>query len=185
MTSKREQTNSNNLEDIYNLYKRDVYSFFYFRTKNPHISEDLMQEVFLRVCRKIYLVRKPDSLNFWIFKICNNTYKSYYKKHKLELERTVDNDGDFEVIESISDFTESALEFLIKCEDISRLATALEKLSKEEQLLIQLRYVEGKAFKEISFITGINENTLKARLYRSFEKCRRMYLELEDSDERV
>ena len=52
------------------------------------------------------------------------------------------------------------------------LKRALEKMSKEDQAVIQLKYFEDMKLEEIAEILGENINTIKSRLYRGLKKMR-------------
>lgn len=168
------------IEKLYFEYKKDIYGFFYFRTKDEYVSEDLTQETFINVCRYEHQIKDIKKVKYWVFKIAQNIFNAYYKKHKKELNmimRETNDEGD-SILEFIPS-SESITETLIKAEDYGRLKLALEQLSKEEKMLIQFRFFEQRSFQDIVLITGMKESTIKSKLYRSFEKCRKIYEKLE------
>ena len=53
-----------------------------------------------------------------------------------------------------------------------KLFESLEQLDKEDMELIEMRFFENRAFKEISDITGIGESACKMKVYRILEKLK-------------
>ena len=58
-----------------------------------------------------------------------------------------------------------------------RLPSILEKLKSDELQLIELRYLEGRSFKEVADILGISENYAKVRVYRILEKMKKLFIQ--------
>jgi RNA polymerase sigma-70 factor (ECF subfamily) len=55
-----------------------------------------------------------------------------------------------------------------------QLLQCLEKLSEEEMVYIELRFFEGRSFKEIADIQRVTENNAKVKTYRIIEKLRKL-----------
>ena len=60
-------------------------------------------------------------------------------------------------------------------EQIDTLISALNGLPTETMEVLELRFFEGKSFKEISYILNIGESGAKMRLYRAVEKLRKQF----------
>ena len=62
-----------------------------------------------------------------------------------------------------------------KKEMISHLKTALNYLSEDEYMIIELRYFEERPFSEVGEILGITENNAKVKTYRIIEKLKGVF----------
>ena len=57
-----------------------------------------------------------------------------------------------------------------------KLLKLIEALPQKDKQLVQLRFFEKKAFKEIAEEMGITENNAKVRLYRVIERMKKLML---------
>ena len=60
-------------------------------------------------------------------------------------------------------------------EQIDILIGTLNELPTETMEVLELRFFEGKSFREISYILNIGESGAKMRLYRAVEKLRKQF----------
>lgn len=174
-----------NISDLYSKYKKEIYAFFLFHLEDKNVVEDLTQEVFVRAVQYKHTVLDTSKARPWLFKIAKNVFHSYCKKHKKELSMIIREESKERaaLLDHVPS-SESVENFVVHKENINRLIIVLESLSEKEKLLIQFRFLDHKSFKEISDIIGENENTIKARLYRSLKKCLDKYEELEKKENR-
>lgn len=84
------------LEQIYELYFRDVYHYIYGISKNKAMADDVTQETFLKALKKINTFDGSTDIRAWLFTIAKNTYYTAIKREKIyantdELENALDN----------------------------------------------------------------------------------------------
>ena len=74
--------NSENLKKLYTLYRQPIFLFVLGITKNYDLSEDITEEVFVRVIKyhKTYNILKNPKT--WLFTIAKNTTYTFLKKNK-------------------------------------------------------------------------------------------------------
>ncbi len=65
---------------IWNEFSDSLKRFINSRVKNYEITQDLLQEVFIKIHLNIHKIKKKESLKSWIFSITNNVIIDYYKK---------------------------------------------------------------------------------------------------------
>lgn len=128
-------------------------AFAYLR--NEHDAIEAIQEMTYRTLKKIHTVKKPEYVNTWLVRILINICLDMKKKQEkliykdpIELPSSLD-DGDFEI------------------------ATLIEKLPKEQQELIYLKYFQNLKNKEIAQLKNIPEGTVKSRLHGILKKLRK------------
>ena len=65
---------------IWEQFSESLKRFIYNRVKNDEITNDLLQEVFIKIHLNIHKIKKQESLKSWIYTITNNTINDYFKK---------------------------------------------------------------------------------------------------------
>ena len=149
-------TNKNEyLSYMIEKYADMVYRIALTRTNNKHDSEDIFQEVFLRVTKKMPVFESKEHEKAWIIRVtinCSNTLlTSSWKTKTQELEENIE----FETKESHDVYYEVA------------------KLPKKYRTVIYLFYYEGYKINEISKILNTNESTITTWLARAREKLKK------------
>ncbi len=145
----------NNLFTAYiDEYSGMVYRIAYSYMKSSADSEDIMQEVFL----KLYTARKEFSssehVKAWLIRVTVNIAKNELKAHRRKNTELIDE----ALPSSISDNTE--------------LHEALQELGEEHRIVVYLYYYEGYSVREIAKLLGISEDNVKTRLKRARAKLK-------------
>lgn len=140
------------LEQTIEKYSNMVYRLAMARTRNIETSEDVYQEVFLRLARKMPEFESEEHKKAWLIRVTINCSKSIlnssFIKHRAELDENLS----FETPER-HDIYYAVLNLPIKYRTV-----------------IHLYYYENYSIKEISKILKLNENTIKTRLSRARQK---------------
>ena len=74
-----EKCNHDELDYVIKDYWQDVWNYSFIITKDPHLSDDITQDVFIKVFKHWHLFRKESSIKTWILKITRNTAINYLK----------------------------------------------------------------------------------------------------------
>ena len=75
---------------IWNEFSDSLNRFIYSRVKNREITQDLLQEVFIKIHLNIDKIKKQDSLKSWIFTITNNAIIDYFKKQSIKQSQLIE-----------------------------------------------------------------------------------------------
>ncbi len=141
--------------DIEEHYDK-IYRYCYFKLKNQHAAEDITQETFLRFLEsKGYRdVGRPLA---YLYTIARNLCMDEFRKVSMEelKEEIVQNGFEEDIIER------------------QNLRQAMEKLSKEEQELLLLRYVNEVSFADLCRLYGKSRFALYRELSRITGKLER------------
>lgn len=135
-------------------------------------AEDVAQQVFTKVFFALKKFDMRSSLSTWIYKIAMNETYDYLRRIKS---RRVVYEGDLG--EDVDEIVESSARAADKApgaeEQASRrdyLLKLLGHVSEEERMLLFQKEVEGLTVEELAAKTGINENTIKVKLFRARKK---------------
>ncbi len=158
--------------EIVERYQSKVFSIIYGILRNHNDAEDIAQQVFAKIYFSIKNFDFRSSLLTWIYKITVNECYDYLRKKRV---RKLVYESDFseedaqrmENSEPASDHRPNIDESLEKRDLAMKL---LSKLSEEDRALILLKEVEGHSVEELAGMTGMNENTIKVKLFRTRQK---------------
>ena len=70
---------SHTLGLLYERYKKRLFGFFYQMSKDASLSEDLVQNVFIRVMKYKHTYTEESNFLSWIFRIARNVYYDQFK----------------------------------------------------------------------------------------------------------
>lgn len=159
-------------------FSRRIFGFLYRVTGSAHEAEDLMQEVFLRVVRRIGAYRDSGRFEAWIFRIAANLARD--RVRRLGRTPIVASGGRVEagvgprVPEEFAAVSAEADAGLRRREELDALSAALEVLPEAEREVIMLRHFSQMSFKEIAEITGSPLGTALARAHRGLARLREL-----------
>lgn len=136
--------------------------------------EDLSQEAFIKAYRAIAQFQGKSAFYTWLYKIAVNTAKNHLitrrkKRHgTIDLPLEVEKDEKEHAAAFVADF-QSPEDLLISQEIANTVQKALNKLSDELRLAIELREFEGLAYEEIAKQLNIPIGTVRSRIFRARE----------------
>ena len=162
-------------EKIYYHYLLKIYNFFYFKTMDEQISEDLTSEVFLKVYKNLQDKEfNSKSFNVWIYKIASNQLIDYFRKTKTDRERTFLTDWNEQ--DNIQDSSLLENDFFIKNSMLMKkelgfenhkLVEAMCKLTTLQKNIVILIFVMDFDYKTIANILGKSQSTIRGILFRA------------------
>jgi len=158
--------------EIVERYQAKVFSIIFGILRNHNDAEDIAQQVFAKIYFSIKNFDFRSSLLTWIYKITVNECYDYLRKKRV---RKLVYESDFseedalrmENSETVVDQNQPMDARLAQRDFVLKL---LDKLSEEDRMLLLLKEVEGHSVEELSQMTGMNENTIKVKLFRARQK---------------
>ena len=161
------------IEQLYEEVQPQVEAFFYAKTGNQMMAQDLCQDTFYEACKSIGSFSGTSTLKTWLFSIANNLLKKYYRKNHYE-QNLVARLSALPIEEVHS--TEHLIE--IK-EDMKSFLYVLSKLREEDRELVLLRTYAELSFAEIGEMLGKSENYARVTFHRLKRKLQTEMEELE------
>jgi RNA polymerase sigma-70 factor (ECF subfamily) len=157
-------------------YQSKVFSIIYGILRNHNDAEDIAQQVFTKVYFSIRSFDFRSSLLTWIYKITVNECYDYLRKKKVrkllyESDFSAEDASRMEHREPARDQTPPMDVTLARRDLVMKL---LARLSEEDRNLLLLKEVEGHSVEELAEMTGINENTIKVKLFRARQKLQKV-----------
>jgi RNA polymerase sigma-70 factor, ECF subfamily len=159
-------------EVLYNLHKRRVYSLCLRMTANTAEAEDLAQEAFLQLFRKIGTFRGESAFSTWLHRMAVNVVLMRLRKKGLPvvpLEETLETEEEAPKKELGS---QDAV--LAGSLDRLQLQRAVEALPPGYRMIFVLHDVEGYEHNEIAEIVGCSIGNSKSQLHKARMKLREL-----------
>lgn len=159
-------------ERLYNAHSKRVYSLCLRMLKNAAEAEDLTQQVFLQVFRKIATFRGDSSFSTWLHRISVNAVLMHLRRNRPDEIRT----------ESLDDTTKndarpaqlapnnSSLTLI----DRLNLARAVRKLAPGYKRLFLMHDVIGYKHNEIAALLGCSTGSSKSQLHKARKRLRQL-----------
>lgn len=158
--------------EIVERYQTKVFSIIHGILRNHNDAEDIAQQVFAKIYFSIKNFDFRSSLLTWIYKITVNECYDYLRKKRVrklvyESDFSADDTLRMENTEANMDRAPAADTALERRDLVTKL---LSKVSEEDRTLLLLKEVEGHSVEELAQMTGLNENTIKVKLFRTRQK---------------
>ena len=174
-------------EALVRKYERFVYRTAYYAVGNAADAEDLTQEVFLKLWRGLSGFRGQSHLLTWLSRIARNACADHIRKKKrtvpTESLSLAADDGDAADRDlPDGDPLRDPMQATDQSENIRLVRRAMAMLSEEHRTLIILRDMEGYSYARLAAVLGLEEGTVKSRLFRARAKLKQILLSLGMSD---
>ena len=167
---KNAKNNPSLFEPLYSKYYKRILGFVYKRMESLEEAREVTANVFTKA---LINIRKFEYRGFqfssWLHRIALNEIGQFYRDAKKMRVISIDSVG----VRRIASETHKDSESLSPI-----LANAIQELSEDEVLLIELRFFEGKSFSEMGTILEITENNAKVKTYRVLDKLREIFNKL-------
>jgi RNA polymerase sigma-70 factor, ECF subfamily len=147
-------------KDLYDRYKRAMYTTAYRITGSFEEAEEVLQDAFLSVYRNLTKFRRESTLGAWIKTIVVRTALKKVKK-KIRYEPI----EDYHQREDFVNWDNTNL-------DVEYLEKAINQLPEGYRTVFVMVEVEGYPHKEIARLLDISEGTSKSQLFHAKKKLR-------------
>jgi len=155
---------------LFERYKKVLFSFFYHVNHDATLSEDLVQNTFVRILKYRKGFKGSGDFKVWMFHIARNLSHDHYRKNKWKHGEDVDDwkerldDGEKNKEDTIEDY--ETLEILTK---------AMERLDDDKREVLTLSKLEGMKYKQIAEVLSCTEAAVKVKVFRALKALRKEY----------
>lgn len=156
-----------------------VYKFTYRYMGNADATNDIVQEVFIKVWKNLKKFDLQKNFKTWLLTIAKNTALDAVKKKKAVLFSQIE-EGEIDIDAFLAPYLESPDlpdELLEKKETKAALDRVLQELSPSYRSVLLLRYAEHLKFREIADALHEPIDTIKSKHRRALIQLRKMLAE--------
>lgn len=167
-------------EALVGRYMGLLTRFFRNKVSNPEDVADLISDTMLQCTRSKEQVREGGAFRSFLFATAINMLHRYYRK---KAKRARENEDFASICVGSSDGPRSLASVVSLQEEGRLLVRALRMIPLDQQIVLELSYIENLNGAEIAGLLGIPQPTVYTRLRRSKEKLQTMVAELAQSPE--
>jgi RNA polymerase sigma factor (sigma-70 family) len=160
--------NGENPDYAFNLlvrkYQEKVYYFVRRIVVDHHDTDDVVQNVFIKVWKNLSAFREDSKLFTWIYRIAVNESMSFLKSKRLRTFISFDNQ-EASMLRSLSDDNYYDGDQIQK-----KLQEAIIRLPAKQRIVFNMRYYDDLSYDEMSDILGTSVGALKASYHFAVKK---------------
>lgn len=167
------ENNQGAFEEIVNRYVDKIYGLALRITRNPSDAEEVLQEVFLSLAKRIDTFRGEAKFSSWLYRVTVNASYMHLRaerKHETDvsLEDYIPYDGNGTLMgrAASKDWSERPDKALFSKEAMEMIEKAVKELPESYRVVFHLRDIEGLSNEEVSEILGLSVAAVKSRLHR-------------------
>jgi len=156
-------------DQLYLRYKQPVYRYLFRNCSNIHATDEMFQEVWLRLITASKRYQNKGKFRAWIFTLAHNCLIDYYRKSaKLSLQKT----DSAETIEATSLEQASSITTISDERQGKIIHRILSELPQEQKEAFYLRQDSDFSINEIAAIQQVTPEAAKSRLRYAYKKLR-------------
>jgi len=156
-------------EEIYQRHHRRVYSICLRMLQNTYEAEDLTQDVFIQLYRKVGSFRGDSAFTTWLHRMTVNQVLMHFRKRNVKYEKTTEEgETPDQVVAGTADPDRMPIVDKIALEN------AIDQLPMGYKNVFVLHDVEGFEHEEVARILGCSVGTSKSQLHKARLKLRKL-----------
>ena len=165
-------------DNLYKKYQNTVFGFAYYLTQDRGDAEDLFQEAWLRIAKKLPDEVNMQSIKAWIFTVVANLHRDELRKKRIRrlffLQRAMSLENENTMFPVLPDQPVSINPEEVNQTDMGRdIAQAMARLPDRQRRVFVLKEIAEFKQAEISDILGIPLGTVKSLMHRAVRRLRR------------
>jgi RNA polymerase sigma factor (sigma-70 family) len=157
---------------LFDRYQSPLFNFYSKMTQDRTVSEDLVQEVFLRILRYRQTYRPGTTFRTWMYQIARNTRIDQVRKVRPESPLTTEP-----LAATHTGITDDAE----RQQEAQLLQRALMQLPEDKREILVLSRFQELKYDEIARLLGCETGAVKVRVHRALQQLREVYLGLENN----
>ena len=165
---------------LYDLYKEKIYFTAYSILKDKQLSEDALQEVFVKVYTRINDLKVAQRFEVWLYRITVNVARDIYSKKKLLSYVSIEDDEGYTL--EIADASEDSIpeNIVLNRETSKELVNAIYQLPQHHRIPLILYYFNNMKIEDIAFVMECSNGTIKSRLHHGKRALRKRLVDSEE-----
>ncbi len=159
------------LNELFKSVQGPLFRYIISLVRDQHLAEDILQEVFIRIYRKLRWLREPEAFRAWTYQIASREAFRYLNRERRWSEQVRD--------ETTLAALPASEQREFPRELIESLPQLVERLSPASRAVVVLFYLHELSLVETAAVLDIPVGTAKSRLAYGLEKLRRTFEETE------
>ena len=153
-------------------HQKGVHALIWRKIGDFHIAEEITQDTFIQVYKKLGTLEDPNRFEGWLYVIANRRCINWIKRHKVKMDKL-----NMQSLEDThpEEIEKASYEYHISHQRETEITnhrqnlakTLLQQLPESERTIVTLHYLGKMTSKEIGKFLGVSVNTIKSRLRRA------------------
>lgn len=160
---------------LFERYHQVLFHFFYHLHEDATASQDLVQNVFVRILQYRHSFRGEGEFKTWMFHIARNVGNDYLRQRGRRRTDTVEAWQD-----QIRDRQPDRSQSMIEAEEKQQLRKALGRLTPEQREIIIMSKLQGMKYRDIGEVLNCPEGTVKVKVFRALKALKKQFDHLEN-----
>ena len=154
-------------------YQKQVHAHAWRKVGDFHIAEDITQETFLQVYRKLATLKDPNQFPAWLHVITNRRCLAWLRKKRIQTHPL--EEMATEIAEKSSYSSHVATVQAERAAEAKRelVRNLLVRLKESDQTVIRLYYLSEMTYAEIGELLGVSADTIRIRIRRARERLKK------------
>ena len=164
--------NQTAFEQLVHTYDEAVLRLALRLTRSESDAQDIHQETFLKVYKKLGGFRFESSFSTWIYRIVTNVCFDHLRRNRARSKSTAMEVNDNESLNQLSDDRpgNNPERQLLDHELSAQILRALQRLTPRERMVFDLRHFQGLTLRSVSEILNASEGSVKMTFFRATRK---------------
>ncbi len=163
-----------NIAPLFERHSARLYNYYVRLTGNRQLSEDMVQDVFLRILTYRHTYRGQSRFTTWMYAIARNVQIDNFRRWGREQPFQYDRDEDEGGHRNDEPVSDDNVDYRY---DTALLNDALQRLSPAKREALILSRYQGMKYAEIAEITDTSVENVKVRVHRAVTELRKIFLE--------
>lgn len=152
---------------LFEKYQVSMYNYFRKMNHSKSLSEDLSQEVFVRMIKYRSSYNNQYKFKPWLYRIASNVRMDHYRSQKIKF----DGEEMPEIVCSEENIVDKQIE------SSRKLQSAINSLREDQREILVLSKLQKMKYTEIAKMKNTTESNIKTIVHRSIQKLRKYYQE--------
>ena len=148
-------------------YQKQVHALAWRKVGDFHVAEEITQDTFLRVYKKLSTLKDPNRFSGWLYRIAARQCHAWLRKKRLQTQSLDDTDIDLIEKTTYSQYIAEEQERAATEAQRGVVQRLLARLQESERTVVTLHYFGEMTCEEISRFLGVSASTVKSRLRRA------------------
>ncbi|PIR00769.1 MAG: RNA polymerase subunit sigma [Nitrospinae bacterium CG11_big_fil_rev_8_21_14_0_20_45_15] len=159
-------------DQLVERFQKKIYALSFNLTRNQMDAQDVTQDVFLTLFRKIHTFQGKSAFSSWVYRITLNAAYMKLRSRKKDQSVSIDdmlptfNKAGFQQ-EKVQDWSEKTDSLLFANETRNIIQKAVDQLPEKEKVVFLLRDVEGISTEKVGEVLDLTIPAVKSRLHRA------------------
>lgn len=158
--------NENAFQQLFDSYADRIYGVAYTYTKSAHLSEEIVQDVFIKIWLKRAALPTVKSIADYVFIIARNRILNELRRLRLE------KDYLRQLLSEETDGLQSPESEYVLKESRGLIINAINNLPPQQKVIYQLNQLQGIKLGEVALQLGLSRNTVRNHLSRATQSIR-------------